>query len=94
MKVFLLLLSLIFSVAICAPCDIYKSGGTPCVCAHSTVRALYSAYTGNLYQVTRDSDKRTADIGIIIRNTLLALERVWEVVVGSDLGGGSELAVR
>jgi hypothetical protein len=24
------------------PCDIYAAGGTPCVAAHSTVRALYS----------------------------------------------------
>lgn len=23
------------------PCDIYKAGGTPCVAAHSTVRALF-----------------------------------------------------
>ncbi|HVU69969.1 MAG TPA: arabinofuranosidase catalytic domain-containing protein, partial [Ktedonobacteraceae bacterium] len=38
------------------PCDIYASGGTPCVAAHSTVRALYSAYNGNLYQVRRSSD--------------------------------------
>ncbi|KAJ7611394.1 family 54 glycoside hydrolase [Mycena polygramma] len=32
------------------PCDLYASGGTPCVAAHSTTRALYSAYSGNLYQ--------------------------------------------
>src|ERR1041384_6240215 len=28
------------------PCDIYGAGGTPCVAAHSTTRALYSAYNG------------------------------------------------
>jgi len=28
------------------PCDLYASVGTPCVAAHSTVRALFSAYTG------------------------------------------------
>ena len=28
------------------PCDIYASGGTPCVAAHSTTRALYAATTG------------------------------------------------
>jgi hypothetical protein len=38
------------------PCDIYASGGTPCVAAHSTTRALYGAYTGPLYQVRRSSD--------------------------------------
>eukprot|EP01047_Picozoa_sp_COSAG01_P137750 COSAG01_NODE_68311_length_264_cov_0.939394_1_plen_71_part_10 len=31
------------------PCDIYAAGGTPCVAAHSTVRALYASYTGMLY---------------------------------------------
>ncbi|SEG81029.1 Alpha-L-arabinofuranosidase B, catalytic [Actinacidiphila yanglinensis] len=38
------------------PCDLYASGGTPCVAAHSTTRALYSSYTGSLYQVRRSSD--------------------------------------
>jgi len=38
------------------PCDIYASGGTPCVAAHSTTRALYGSYTGPLYQVRRASD--------------------------------------
>jgi hypothetical protein len=46
-----------------APCDIFKSGNTPCVAAHSTVRALYAAYAGNLYQVRRASDQATKDIG-------------------------------
>ncbi|KAI6368359.1 hypothetical protein MCOR25_004656 [Pyricularia grisea] len=44
------------------PCDIYASGGTPCIAAHSTTRALYNAYTGSLYQVKRDSDNKTTDI--------------------------------
>lgn len=44
------------------PCDIYKSGNTPCVAAYSTVRALYGAYTGNLYQVKK-KDGTTKDIG-------------------------------
>lgn len=35
------------------PCDIYQAGGTPCAAAHSTVRALFSAYAGPLYQVRR-----------------------------------------
>jgi hypothetical protein len=45
------------------PCDLYASGGTPCVAAHSTTRALYSAYNGPLYQVKRGSDGTTASIG-------------------------------
>ncbi|EKV06158.1 Alfa-L-arabinofuranosidase [Penicillium digitatum] len=44
------------------PCDIYASGNTPCIAAHSTTRALYDAYTGALYQVKRDSDGTTIDI--------------------------------
>ncbi|KAI0146851.1 Arabinosidase B [Xylariaceae sp. FL1272] len=44
------------------PCDIYASGGTPCVAAHSTTRALYSSYSGSLYQVLRGSDNATANI--------------------------------
>ncbi len=47
------------------PCDIYAAGGTPCVAAHSTVRALYSAYNGNLYQVRRSSDSTTRNIGVL-----------------------------
>jgi hypothetical protein len=44
------------------PCDIYAAGGTPCVAAHSTTRALYGAYSGPLYQVRRSSDNTTRDI--------------------------------
>ncbi|RWA10905.1 hypothetical protein EKO27_g4218 [Xylaria grammica] len=44
------------------PCDIYASGGTPCVAAHSTTRALYASYSGSLYQVKRGSDSATTDI--------------------------------
>ncbi|MEV0976291.1 alpha-L-arabinofuranosidase B [Streptomyces sp. NPDC049915] len=47
------------------PCDLYASGGTPCVAAHSTTRALYSAYSGRLYQVKRASDGATRDIGAL-----------------------------
>ena len=46
------------------PCDIYASANTPCVGAHSTVRALYGAYGGRLYQVRRASDKTTKDIPV------------------------------
>ena len=47
------------------PCDIYSNGGTPCVAAHSTVRALYGSYSGNLYQVRRSSDNATTNIGVL-----------------------------
>ena len=47
------------------PCDLYAAGGTPCVAAHSTTRALYGAYTGNLYQVRRSSDSATLNIGVL-----------------------------
>jgi len=46
-------------------CDIYASGGTPCVAAHSVVRALFSTYSGRLYQVQRASDSTTLDIGTL-----------------------------
>ncbi|MEV0231208.1 arabinofuranosidase catalytic domain-containing protein [Nonomuraea sp. NPDC050786] len=47
------------------PCDIYAAGGTPCVAAHSTTRALYASYNGPLYQVRRASDNTTRDIGVL-----------------------------
>ncbi|MFC8672645.1 alpha-L-arabinofuranosidase B [Streptomyces griseorubiginosus] len=47
------------------PCDIYATGNTPCVAAHSTTRALYGAYNGPLYQVKRASDNATKDIGLL-----------------------------
>ena len=43
------------------PCDIYAKAGTPCVAAHSMVRALYANYSGNLYQVRR-ADGQLKDI--------------------------------
>ena len=45
------------------PCDVFASASpaTPCVAAHSTVRALFGAYSGKLYQVRR-SDDATKDI--------------------------------
>ncbi len=46
------------------PCDIYAVGGTRCVAAYSTVRALYLGYHGPLYRVTRASDGASADIGV------------------------------
>ena len=47
------------------PCDIYAAGGTPCVAAHSTTRALFGAYNGRLYQVRRASNNATMDIGTL-----------------------------
>ncbi|KAH8585833.1 glycoside hydrolase family 54 protein [Bisporella sp. PMI_857] len=50
------------SLVAAGPCDLYSSGGTPCIAAHSTTRALYSAYSGSLYQVRRGSDNTTTNI--------------------------------
>ncbi|MDH6222549.1 arabinofuranosidase catalytic domain-containing protein [Streptomyces pseudovenezuelae] len=47
------------------PCDIYAAGGTACVAAHSTTRALYASYNGPLYQVRRASDNTTRDVGVL-----------------------------
>jgi non-reducing end alpha-L-arabinofuranosidase len=47
------------------PCDLYTAGGTPCIAAHSTTRALYAAYNGPLYQVQRASDHGYRDIGLL-----------------------------
>ena len=49
---------------IMGPCDIYAAGNNPCVAAHSTVRALYGSYDGNLYQVRR-ADSSTKDIPVL-----------------------------
>src|SRR6266545_2902261 len=46
------------------PCDIYAATGAPCVAAHSTTRALYASYNGPLYQVLRQSEGKTLDIGV------------------------------
>ncbi|KAJ0415796.1 alpha-L-arabinofuranosidase B, catalytic-domain-containing protein [Aspergillus carlsbadensis] len=50
------------TLAAAGPCDIYASGGTPCVAAHSSTRALYNSYSGPLYQVQRASDSSTLDV--------------------------------
>lgn len=47
------------------PCDIFAADGFPCVAAHSSTRALYSSYNGPLYQVMRQSDGKTLDIGMV-----------------------------
>jgi hypothetical protein len=38
------------------PCDLYARGGTPCVAAYSTTRAMYARYSGPLYRVMRARD--------------------------------------
>jgi len=47
------------------PCDVYAAGGAPCTAAHSSTRALYASYNGPLYQVLRQSDGKTLDIGVV-----------------------------
>jgi hypothetical protein len=61
----LVALALLASASAQAPCDIWGNAGTPCVAAHSLVRALYQAYNGNLYQVRRTTDNQTLDIGVL-----------------------------
>ena len=57
--------SLSFSPAKAGPCDITGAAGNPCVAAHSTTRALYAAYDGPLYKVTRSADGKSADVGVL-----------------------------
>jgi hypothetical protein len=47
------------------PCDIYAAANDACVAAHSTTRALYASYNGPLYQVLRQEDGKTLDIGVV-----------------------------
>lgn len=47
------------------PCDITGAAGNPCVAAHSTVRALYGHYNGPLYKITRASDGKSIDVGVL-----------------------------
>ena len=53
------------SIAIEGPCDILASDSTPCVAAHSTVRALFGTFNGPLYQIKRTSDNATRDISVV-----------------------------
>lgn len=45
------------------PCDIYEADGAPCVGAYSTVRRIYSAYDGPLYQVRSNSNPENTGSG-------------------------------
>ena len=47
------------------PCDITGAHGNPCVAAHSTTRALFAAYDGPLYEVTRP-DGKSANVGVLV----------------------------
>jgi len=61
---FLLAVNLAY-IAAEGPCDIYGRANTPCVAAHSMVRALYGGYNGPLYQVRREADNATLDISVL-----------------------------
>eukprot|EP01043_Picozoa_sp_COSAG02_P032711 COSAG02_NODE_2198_length_9544_cov_30.739121_4_plen_254_part_00 len=50
-----LALALMASTASATTCDLFQAAATPCVAAHSTVRALYKSYSGPLYQVRSPS---------------------------------------
>src|SRR6516164_1426921 len=63
------------------PCDIYAEAGDACAAAHSTTRALYASYNGPLYQVMRQSDGKTLDIGVVQSS-------------GSDAGGYADAAAQ
>jgi len=45
------------------PCDIYAAANTPCATAYSTIRRLYSTYTGPLYQVRNNSNAMNTGTG-------------------------------
>jgi non-reducing end alpha-L-arabinofuranosidase len=70
------------------PCDIYAAAADPCVAAHSTTRALYASYNGPLYQVLRQSDGKTLDIGVVppVASPVTA--------VGGDAGGYANAAAQ
>jgi non-reducing end alpha-L-arabinofuranosidase len=82
------------------PCDIYAAGGTPCVAAHSTTRALFASYNGPLYQVQRASDSASQNIGVLsaggvadaaaqdsfCAGTTCTITRLWD-----QTGGGNTL---
>jgi len=57
----------LIGAAAATTCDIYDAAKetTPCVAAHSTVRALYAKYAGPLYQVRRQSDNITMDVKVL-----------------------------
>ncbi|MFZ2287495.1 MAG: arabinofuranosidase catalytic domain-containing protein [Bacteroidales bacterium] len=87
------------------PGDIYTAAGFPCVTAHSTTRALYASYNGPLYQVMRQSDGKTKDIGLVspgkddpggyadaaVQDAFCANTVCWITVVYDQSGNGNHL---
>ena len=63
------------------PCGVYAAASDPCVAAHSSTRAMYASYNGPLYQVLRQSDGKTLDIGVVQPS-------------GSDAGGYANAAAQ
>ena len=47
-------------------CDVYAAGGTACVAAYSSTRALYGSFSGALYEVRRLHDSATTTIGVML----------------------------
>lgn len=85
------------------PCDIYAAAGTPCVAAHSTVRALFSAYSGKLYQIKRWSDSATINIGTLtaggyanaaVQDTFCAGTSCTITVIYDQSGKGNNLTIQ
>jgi len=66
------------------PCDIYAAANNKCVAAHSTIRALFGAFSGNLYQVKRASDSTTKDIARTIGRTE---RQIWRIIQNLKEGG-------
>ena len=87
------------------PCDIFTADGCPCVAAHSTTRALYASYNGPLYQVMRQSDGKTLDIGVVqpsegdpggyanaaAQDTFCANTYCWITTIYDQSGKGNDL---
>ena len=46
-------------------CDIFLSGGAPCVAAFSLSRALFASFDGPLYRVLNSATNATLDIGVV-----------------------------
>ena len=46
-------------------CDIFLSGGAPCVAAFSLSRALFASFDGPLYRVLNSATNETRDIGVV-----------------------------
>jgi len=71
------------------PCDIYDAAGARCVAAHSTTRALYASYNGPLYQVLRQSDGKTLNIGVV-----QPVDSPAAGAGGTDAGGYADAAAQ